>query len=105
FWVAAGMLILGIGLLGVPLVFIVGFALILITAAVWMNARWTEVAPTPPPPDVEQRFSFIGLGTLLLIGSEAVFFASLIAAVIHLRIHNTALGGGSGVEITLPLIN
>jgi cytochrome c oxidase subunit I+III len=105
FWVAFGMLILGVGLLGVPLVFIIGFALILITAAVWMNARWTEVAPTPPPPDVEQRFSFIGLGTLLLIGSEAVFFASLIAAVIHLRIHNSALGGGSGVEVTLPLIN
>ena len=60
FWVAVGMLILGVGLLGVPLVFIIGFALILITAAVWMNARWTEIAPTPPPPDVEQRFSFIG---------------------------------------------
>ena len=105
FWVAVGMLILGIGLLGVPLVFIIGFALILVTAAVWMNMRWTEIAPTPPAPDVEQRFSFIGLGTLLLIGSEAVFFASLIAAAIHLRIHNSALGGGSGVEVTLPLIN
>jgi len=105
FWVAVGMLILGIGLLGVPLVFIIGFALILVTAAVWMNMRWTEIAPTPPPMDVEQRFSFIGLGTLLLIGSEAVFFASLIAAAIHLRIHNSALGGGSGVEVTLPLIN
>jgi cytochrome c oxidase subunit I len=105
FWVAVGMLILGIGLLGVPLVFIVGFSLILITAAVWMNMRWTEIAPTPPPPDVEQRYSFLGLGTLLFIGSESVFFASLIAAMIHLRIHNSALGGGSGVEITLPLIN
>ena len=34
-----------------------------------------------------------------------MFFASLIAAVIHLRIHNSVFGGGSGVEITLPLIN
>jgi cytochrome c oxidase subunit I len=106
FWVAFGILILGIGLLGVPLVFIVGFALIVITLAVWMNGRWTEIAPTPPQtPDAEHRFSFIGLGTLLFIGSESVFFASLIAAVIHLRIHNGVFGGGSGVEITLPLIN
>jgi cytochrome c oxidase subunit I+III len=106
FWVAFGILILGIGLLGVPLVFIVGFALILITLAVWMNGRWTEIAPTPAPaPDAEHRFSFIGLGTLLFIGSESVFFASLIAAMIHLRIHNGVFGGGSGVEITLPLIN
>jgi cytochrome c oxidase subunit 3 len=104
--VAFGILILGIGLLGVPLVFIVGFALILITLAVWMNGRWTEIAPTPAPaPDAEHRFSFIGLGTLLFIGSESVFFASLIAAMIHLRIHNGVFGGGSGVEITLPLIN
>jgi cytochrome c oxidase subunit I len=106
FWVAFGILILGIGLLGVPLVFVVGFALILITLAVWMNGRWTEIAPTPPPaPDAEHRFSFIGLGTLLFIGSESVFFASLIAAMIHLRIHNGVFGGGSGVEIGLPLIN
>ena len=104
FWVAFGILILGIGLLGVPLVFIVGTALILITLAVWMNGRWTEIAPTPVP-DAERRFSFIGIGTILFIGSESVFFASLIAAVIHLRIHNSVFGGGSGVEITLPLIN
>ena len=66
FWVAFGILILGVGLLGVPLVFIVGVALILITLAVWMSGRWTEIEPTPPPPDAEHRFSFIGLGTLAL---------------------------------------
>ena len=43
FWVAFGILILGVGLLGVPLVFIVGVALILITLAVWMSGRWTEM--------------------------------------------------------------
>ena len=63
FWVAFGILILGVGLLGVPLVFIVGVALILITLAVWMNGRWTEIEPTPTPPDAEHRFSFIGIGT------------------------------------------
>jgi cytochrome c oxidase subunit I len=104
-WIAIGILILGIGFLGAPLVFIVGFALILITAAVWMNMRWTEIEPTPPPPDVQHRFSFIGAGTLAFIGSESVFFASLIAAVVHLRIHNSALLSGSPVELTLPLIN
>ncbi len=105
FWVAFGILILGIGLLGPQLVFVVGFALILITLAVWMNGRWTEIAPTPAAPDAEHRFSFIGAGTLAFIGSESVFFGSLIAAVIHLRIHSSVLGGGSGVEVTLPLIN
>ena len=91
---AFGILILGIGLLGAPLVFIVGVALILITLAVWMTGRWTEIEPTP---DIDRhRFSFIGAGTLAFIGSESVFFASLIAAVIHLRIHTRTLGGGSG---------
>jgi cytochrome c oxidase subunit I len=105
FWVAAGMLILGIGMLGVPLVFIIGFALILITAAVWMTMRWTEIAPTPQAPGREHRFTFLGLGTLFFIGSEAVFFASLIAGAIHLRIHNGLFGGGSGIGLELPLIN
>ena len=104
FWVAFGILILGIGLLGAPLVFIIGVSLILITLAVWMTGRWTELAPTPLPPDVSARFSFIGAGTLAFIGSESVFFASLIAAVIHLRIHTGTLGA-SGPHITLPLIN
>ena len=81
---AFGILILGIGLLGAPLVFVIGVALILITLAVWMSGRWTEIEPTP---DVAHRFSFIGAGTLAFIGSESVFFASLIAAAIHLRIH------------------
>ena len=105
FWIAVGILILGVGLLGVPLVFVVGFALILIMLAVWMSGRWTEIEPTPAPPDAQHRFSFIGAGTLAFIGSEAVFFASLIAAVIHLRIHNSLFGGGSGVEVTVALIN
>ena len=34
-----------------------------------------------------------------------MFFASLIAAVIHLRIHNSLFGGGSGVGATLAVIN
>ncbi len=102
FWVAVGILILGIGMLGTPLVFIVGVSLLLITLAVWMNGRWTEMEPTP---DVAHRFSFIGAATLAFIGSESVFFASLIAGVIHLRIHNSLLGGGSGVGATLALIN
>ncbi|NLE22753.1 MAG: cytochrome c oxidase subunit I [Actinobacteria bacterium] len=105
FWLAVGMLVLGIGMLGAPLVFIVGFALILITVAVWMTMPWTQIAPTPPAPGRELRFSFIGLGTLFFIGSEAVFFASLIAGAIHLRIHNSLFGGGSGVGLELPLIN
>ncbi len=89
FWVAFGILILGIGLLGAPLVFIIGVSLILITLAVWMTGRWTEMEQTP---DIAHRFSFIGAGTLAFIGSESVFFASLIAAVIHLRIHTGTLG-------------
>ena len=101
FWVAFGILVLGMGLLGAPLVFIIGVALILITLAVWMTGRWTEQEETP---DIAHRFSFIGAGTLAFIGSESVFFASLIAAVIHLRIHTGTLGS-SGPHLTLPLIN
>ncbi len=103
FWVAFGILILGIGLLGAPLVLIVGVALVLITLAVWMGGRWTELEPTRTP-DVAHRFSFLGAGTLAFIGSESVFFGSLIAAVIHLRIHTGTLGADQP-HLTLPLIN
>ena len=101
FWVAFGILALGIGMLGAPLVLVIGAALIFITLAVWMSGRWTEQEPTP---DIEHRFSFIGAGTLAFIGSESVFFASLIAAVIHLRIHTGTLAAG-GHHLTLPLVN
>ena len=37
-----------------------------------------------------QRFTALGAGTLLLIGSEIVLFGALVAADLHLRIHDSA---------------
>ena len=66
-----------------------------------MSGHWAEPEVVP----VEgQRFSFLGLGTLIFIGSESVFFASLIAAAIHLRIHADRLGQ-TGPEVVFPLVN
>ena len=101
FWVAFGISVIGVGLLTTWVVIVVGVLILFITLAVWMNGRWIEPEITP----IEgQRFSFIGLGTLIFIGSESVFFASLIAAAIHLRIHGDTLGQ-QGPEILFPLIN
>ena len=69
-----------------------------------MNGRWTELE-TDPDPDVSIASRSSALGTLIFIGSESVFFASLIAAAIHLRIHNSDARRRLGAEITLPLIN
>ena len=52
------------------------------------------------------RFSFIGAGMLAFIGSESVFFAALIAADIHLHIHdNSAVGGRAPRTPRFPAIN
>ncbi|HUU34089.1 MAG TPA: cbb3-type cytochrome c oxidase subunit I, partial [Vicinamibacterales bacterium] len=101
FWVAFGISVIGVGLLTTWVVIVVGVLILFITLAVWMNGRWIEPEITPID---GQRFSFIGLGTLIFIGSESVFFASLIAAAIHLRIHGDTLGQ-QGPEILFPLIN
>jgi cytochrome c oxidase subunit 3 len=100
FWVGFGILVIGVGLLSNWVVIGVGVLILFITLAVWMNGRWTEPEVVP----VEgQRFSFMGVGTLIFIGSESVFFASLIAAAVHLRIHGDVLG--QGPEILFPLVN
>jgi cytochrome c oxidase subunit I len=101
FWVAFGVLVVAVGLLSTWVVSVIGVLLLLVTLAVWMNGQWTEPEVVP----VEgQRFSFIAIGTLAFIGSESVFFASLIAAAIHLRIH-AGTAGQAGSHLTLPLVN
>jgi cytochrome c oxidase subunit I len=102
FWTAFGITVIAVGLLSTWVVTAIGVILLLITLAVWMNGRWTQLELVPV---AGQRFGFIGLGMLIFIGSESVFFASLIAAVVHLRIHGTLLSEGAGVEITLPALN
>jgi cytochrome c oxidase subunit I len=101
---ALAVVVIGIGLLTTLLVSAVGIALLLILAALWMSARWT----TPEPPVVpNQRFTALGAGMLVFIGSEVVLFGALIAADLHLRIHNNevTLGNPGRLPITLPLIN
>jgi len=102
FFVALSLLIVAIGLLSTPVVIALGAGLLLVTLAVWMGGRWVE-------PEIEtvpgQRFSFMGIGALVFIGSESVFFAALIAAVIHLRIHLPQSGAGTHLHTTFPAIN
>ena len=102
FWTALAILVMGVGLLGTPLVTVLGTVFLLVTLAVWMTGRWVEPDLVPAP---GQRFSFIGAGMLAFIGSETVFFASLIAADIHFRIHADLLSAGSGLDVTFPAVN
>ncbi len=100
FFVAVGILIIGIGLLSTWVVSLLGVVLLLVVLAVWMTEPWTE-------PQIEDmtghRFSFMGAATLAFIGSESVFFAALIAADIHLHLHNNFAGGR--LHATFPAFN
>jgi cytochrome c oxidase subunit I len=102
FWVALALLVIAIGLLSTPIVIGIGVLFLLVVLAVWMGAGWVE---PDLPAEPGHRFSFVGAGMLAFIGSEAVFFASLIAAAVHLRIHGHTLGQGSAFNATLPAIN
>ncbi len=102
FFVAVGFLLIAIGLLSTLVVTAIGGALLLLVAAVWMTQQWVE----PMVDDMTgHRFSFIGLATLVFIGSESVFFGALIAADIHLHIHNNSLSAAGRLHATFPAIN
>ena len=99
FFVAVGFLLVAIGLLTTLVVTAIGGAFLLLVAAVWMSQHWTE----PMAEDMTgHRFSFMGLAMLVFIGSESVFFAALIAADIHLHIHNSSLSAGRAPARHLP---
>ena len=102
FFVALALLLVAIGLLSTPVVIALGAGMLLITLAVWMGGNWVE-------PEIEtvpgQRFSFMGVAMAVFIGSETVFFAALIAAVIHLRIHLPQSGAGTHLATAFPAIN
>ncbi|MFA4966150.1 MAG: cytochrome c oxidase subunit I [Thermoleophilia bacterium] len=102
FWAALALLVTAIGLLSTPVVIGLGIALLLIVLAVWMAEPWVQ----PELPAVPGRqMSFIGAGMLAFIGSETVFFASLIAADIHLRLHAPADAIGAGLATAFPAVN
>ena len=82
---ALAVVVIGVGLLTTLLVSAVGVGLLLIIVALWLQARWT-VPEAPVVPN--QRFTALGSGMLLLIGSEVVLFGALVSADLHLRIHN-----------------
>ena len=53
-----------------------------------------------------QRFTALGAGMLLFLGSETVLFGALIGADLHLRIHSgLTLGIHGRLPTTLPIIN
>jgi cytochrome c oxidase subunit I len=104
FWTAFAMLVMAVGLLGAPVVSVAGAVLLLVTLAVWMTGPWVapDITAAPAP-----RFGFVGLGMLAFIGSETVFFASLIAADLHLRWggHHEHDDPAQHLDATFPAIN
>ena len=98
---AFGVLVVAVGLLTTLVVSFIGLGLLAIAAGLWMGAAWRppEAAVTP-----HQRFSALGSGALAFIGSEVVLFGSLIAADIHVRIHNGSLSR-EPLELRLPIVN
>ncbi len=102
FFVAVGILIMGVGLLTTLVVTVLGALFLVLLLGVWMASRWRQ----PQTEDLTgRRFTFFGVAMFAFIGSEAVFFAALIFADIHLRIHNNNLGVASPLHTTFPAIN
>jgi cytochrome c oxidase subunit I len=101
---ALAVVVIGVGLLTTLLVSAVGIGLLLIIVALWLQARWT-VPEAPVVPN--QRFTALGSGMLLLIGSEVVLFGALVSADLHLRIHTglVTLGTHGRLPLTLPIVN
>ncbi len=95
FWVAFGILIIGIGLLGARLVFVVGVLLLLITLAVWMNGRWTERADAA---DVGRRALLVHRRRHAGLHRLGVGLLRLAHRRRHPPAHpQHAVGGGTGV--------
>jgi len=103
FFVALSLLVVAIGLLSTPVVIAIGGGLLLLTLAVWMGGRWVE--PMTETIVEGRRFSFMGMGMLVFLASESVFFGALISAVIHLRIHLPQSGAGTHLATAFPAIN
>jgi cytochrome c oxidase subunit I len=96
------LLVVAVGLLTSLIVSALGIVFLLVMMGVWMSARW--VAPEYPPVPGE-RFSLIASAALAFIGSEAVFFAALIGADIHLHLHAGDLSAGVHLHAALPAVN
>jgi cytochrome c oxidase subunit I len=84
-WLALGVLVIGVGLLTSLVISAIGLALLAVVMLVWMGAPWRGPEPRDLP---GQRFTALGWGMIVFLGSEVVLFGSLIAADVHLRIHN-----------------
>jgi heme/copper-type cytochrome/quinol oxidase subunit 3 len=99
---ALAVLVMASGLVWSLVLTALGFAMLLVVMAVWMSPGhpWPAVPPLPG-----ERFSAAGVATLAFIGSESIFFVSLIAAAVHLRLHVGPLDAGRDLAIELPTIN
>jgi cytochrome c oxidase subunit I len=98
---AMAVLLMGIGLLTTLLVSLAGILFLFLVAALWIS---TPFPATEEAPHADAHFTTPGLGMLIFLGSEAVFFGSLFAAAVHLRIH-TGTTGPFDLALTLASIN
>ena len=99
---ALAVTLMATGLLWSLVLTALGFVALLVVMAVWTSPRhpWPGVPAIPG-----ERFTASGVATLAFIGSESVFFISLIFAAVHLRLHVGPLDAGRDLDIVLPTIN
>jgi cytochrome c oxidase subunit I+III len=100
-FVGIAILVMAIGLLSSLIVSLAGILLLFVVVGVWLSSPFP---PPDAPADPTARFTIPGLGMLVFLGSEVVFFGSLIAAAVHLRIHTSTLGP-FGLGLALPIVN
>ena len=100
-FVGIAILVMAIGLLSSLIVSVAGILLLFVVVGVWLSSPFP---PPDAPADPKARFTIPGLGMLVFLGSEVVFFGSLIAAAVHLRIHTSTLGP-FGLGLVLPIVN
>jgi cytochrome c oxidase subunit I+III len=98
---ALAITMMGVGLLTSLIVSLAGILLLFVVVAVWMSAPFPESGVAPDP---KARFTTPGLGMLIFLGSEAVFFGALFSSAIHLRVH-TGTTGAFGLALGVPIFN
>ncbi len=99
FFIALCLLGVAAGLLSSLVVSVLAMILMLVLLAVWMLTKWPPAEAVPSG----KRFSAAGLGMLVFIASESVYFGGLVAADVHMKLHAPSFTGK--LHLGLPLVN
>jgi cytochrome c oxidase subunit III len=99
FFIALCFLGVAVGLLSSLVVSVLAMIVALVLLAVWMLTNWPPVEAVPSG----RRFTATGLGMLVFIASESVYFGALVTVDVHMKLHSPSFT--HKLHLGLPLVN